>query len=71
MGPAIQKASGNPNTKAAADLITQEYIKKTFGINQNTYEEMGTMDLLAKCKESLLSCTLQLNAVNDVGQDAR
>ena len=48
-----------------------EYMKKVLGFNQQTVDSLTEQQLVGNLKKSLMNAVLQLNAVNEVGQDAK
>ena len=48
-----------------------EYMKKVLQINQNTVDGYKGDQLMSKMQEALMQCVFQLNAVNEVGEDAK
>ena len=48
-----------------------EYMKKVLGFNQQTVDSLTEQQLVSNLKKSLMNAVLQLNAVNEVGQDAK
>jgi hypothetical protein len=48
-----------------------EYMKKALEINQNTVDAAKPDVLKGYLQDALMKCVFQLNAVNEVGNDAK
>ena len=46
-------------------------MKKALGINSNTLGALSTSDRMNKLQLSLHDCVYQLNAINEIGNDAK
>ena len=67
----VQKANAAKNKAQAAKFLSDEYIKKCIGLNQTTLDGANAAKYKEYIQESLMTCVLQLAAVNEVGQDAK
>lgn len=71
MGPIIAKANGSANKVQASQAVSIEYMKKINEINQNTVDAAKPEKLMEYLQTALMKCVFQLNAVNEVGNDAK
>lgn len=71
MGPIIAKSNASKNKVQAAQALSMEYMKKALQVNQNTVDSKKPDQLMGMMQEALMHCVLQLNAVNEVGEDAK
>lgn len=71
MQPTIAKASGTADKDAATQALVNEYIKRNFSINQQTWEGSTPYQQKQYMSSGLADCVLQLNSLNEVGQEAR
>jgi hypothetical protein len=71
MGPIIAKANSSANKIQAAQAVSIEYMKKILEINQNTVDAAKPDVLMGYMQTALMKCVFQLNAVNEVGNDAK
>lgn len=62
---------GSQKTKQSANAIATEYMKKQLGLNQASIDTASPEKLKGMMEDALMSCVLQLQAVNEIGQDAK
>ncbi len=71
IGSTLQRAQNSRNAETAAYTIATEYMKKALGLNQASIDSATPDELNGFYMKALMQSVLQLNAINEVGQDAR
>jgi Ca2+-binding EF-hand superfamily protein len=71
IGGTIQKNLANKNQLQAAQEISGAYIRHINGITQQTWDKAQGAEKEGYWLSGMMNCIMQLNAINEVGQDAR